>query len=57
MLQAGTVILVGVLLQLSNYRQAFKLGATDDQPNYRQAFKLGATDDQPIAHVNSSDSR
>lgn len=42
MLQAGTVILVGVLLQLSNYRQAFKLGATDDRP---------------IAHTNSSDSR
>lgn len=30
MLQACAVIPEGVLLQLSNYRQAFKLGATAD---------------------------
>ena len=39
MLQACTVVLVGLLLQLCNYSQAFQLGATDGRP---------------IAHINTS---
>ena len=42
MLQACTVVLVGVLLQLCNYSQAFQLGATDGRP---------------IAHIIASASR